>query len=95
MIAIGYNGIEEGKYSEEYFLANIPKRFVPFFKKFTHRDTRERQDWWRAQGTISIKDFNEILREMHDITGIDSISFAFPSTTEYLITIRVLNLTRF
>ena len=95
MIEVGYNGIEEGKYSEEYFLANIPKRYIPFFKKFTHRDTRERGDYWRTQGTISIEDFNNVLKEIHDFTCIDSISFAYPSENKYLITMRVLNLTKF
>jgi len=95
MIEAGYNGIEDGKYSEEYFLATIPHRYIPFFKKFTHRDTRERGDMWRAQGTISIEDFNTALNEVRDLTCIDSISFAFPSKTKYLITIRVLNLTKF
>lgn len=95
MIEPGYNGIECGKYSEEYFLANISHRYIPFFKKFTHRDTRENGDMWRAQGTISIKDFNECLNIMHDITGIDSISFAFPNKDRYLITINILHYGRF
>ena len=91
MIEAGYNGIEFGKYSEEYFLSSIPVTYRDFFKKFTHRDTQERGDVWRCQGTISIQDFNNAIKEMHDIGNILSISFAFPDNDRYLITISVYN----
>lgn len=92
MTEVGYNGIEFGKYSEEYFLDHVSKRYHPLLKNFTHRDTQEREDIWRVQGTISIEDFNKALKEMHDITGISSISFAFPYKDRYLITLNVIKI---
>lgn len=92
MIEVGYNGIEFGKYSEEYFLNHASKRYYPLLKSFTHRDTQEREDVWKVQGTISIEDFNNALEEMHDISNIISISFAFPYKDKYLITLNVIKI---
>lgn len=91
MIEIGYNGIEFGKYSSEYFLNSIPKNYVEFFKKFTHRDTQERGTIWRVQGTISIENFNTFLKD-NELCNISSIKIAFPSKKDYLITLNVINL---
>ena len=89
MIEAGYNGIEFGKYSEEYFLNHVSTRYLPLLSRFTHRDTQEWEKVWRVQGTISIEDFNVALKEMHDITGISSIAFAFPHKDKYLLTINI------
>lgn len=94
MIEAGYNGIEFGKYSEEYFLNTISTRYYPLFSRFTHRDTQDRGDLWRVQGTIDIDDFNTALKEMHCISNITDIKFAFPSTNKYLLTINVLKFTK-
>lgn len=92
MIEAGYNGIEFGKYSEEYFLNTISTRYYPLFSRFIHRDTQDRGDLWRAQGTISIDDFNTALKEMHCISNITDIKFA--SVDKYLLTINVLKFTK-
>ena len=92
MIERGYNGIEDGKYSEEYFLNHVSMRYLPLLSRFTHRDTREREDVWRVQGTISIEDFNKALEEMHGISNIMNIEFAFPYKDKYLLTINIIKL---
>ena len=92
MIEVGYNGIEFGKYSEEYFLDHVSMRDLSLLSRFTHRDTQERKDLWRVQGTISIEDFNKALEEMHDISNIINISFAFPYKDRYLITLNVIKI---
>jgi len=90
MIEPGYNGIEFGKYSEEYFLDHVSKRYYPLLKNFTHRDTQEDEEVWRVQGTISIKDFNNALEEMHGISNITDMKFAFPHRDRYLLTINII-----
>lgn len=90
MIEVGYNGIEDGKYSEQYFLQHVSMRYLPLLSRFTHRDTREREDTWRVQGTISVEDFNKALEEMHDISMITNIEFAFPHKDRYLLTITII-----
>ena len=92
MIEVGYNGIEFGKYSEEYFLNHVSRRYLPLLSRFTHRDTQEKENVWRIQGTINIEDFNKALEKMHDITSISSISFAFPYKDRYLITLNVIKI---
>lgn len=92
MIEIGYNGIEFGKYSEEYFLNRVSMRYLPLLSRFTHRDTQERGNLWRVQGTISIEDFNKALEEMHDISNITQMSFALPHKDRYLITLNVIKI---
>ena len=92
MIETGYNGIEFGKYSEEYFLNHVSMRYLPLLSRFTHRDTQERGNLWRVQGTISIEDFNKALEEMHDISNITQMSFAFPHKDRYLITLNVIKI---
>ena len=86
------DGIEFGKYSEEYFLDHVSKRYYPLLKNFTHRDTQEREDTWRVQGTISIEDFNTALEEMPGIANIGKISLAFPHKDKYLVTLNIIKL---
>ena len=94
MIEPGYNGIEFGKYTEEQFLERIPKHLVEFCKLITHRDTQDKGDVWRVQGTIHYVDF---------ISCVMSLTFGLSDITSLCregnsanlrITINILNTTQ-
>ena len=95
MIATGYNGIEFGKISEEEFLDSTSSRYINFFKMFTHRDTQLRDEEWRIQGTIKVKDFTNYLNDAGaKLSNIQQISIDFGDKESFLITMiirRVLN----
>ena len=93
MIEPGYNGIEFGKYSEEQFLQSISSSDAEFCKLITHRDTQDRGDHWRVQGTINSTDFCVYL--LNNPMGLDDVSIKreHKDSLNFIVTINILKTT--
>ena len=90
MIAKGYNGIDFGKTTEEYFLDDIPINYVEFCEMITHRDTQSVDDIWRVQGTINSVDLCVYLLNHPDgLSNISSIKRDGEDSLDFIITINI------